>query len=368
MVLLRKIFFDPSTEAPMLDDRNQGLQIPEAYIPGYVQNPLPRPKAVFTRILLSVMGAIIRGFIWVFLRPRRGNVGNLDIEEVMRVYEREAHGYDRKHHFTTRGQDLTWRREAGWCALTYRGDDHQSPPMRILDICTGTGLTSFEVAHMLRMHDLPYSIIGIDMSVPMLRVAQARFHGQDDPLRFRKFTFAQDDAKTLSLVASGSIDFAMQMFGIGGIDDPVPVFGSVLRSLKEGGRFYLVDMHRPIPELPGEWPLMGKWWRMPLFEATTYLETTMPLALARLWGWRDPTVDFYLLPYITYRDANGSNWGFRLLWRKQETERWWLGAPVMPTARVLAEKVLLSEKEASRRESIVSVILQKFPYTQTPRS
>jgi hypothetical protein len=70
------------------------------------------------------------------------------------------------------------------------------------------------------------------------------------------------------------------------------VANSVLAVLREGGRFLLIDMHRPLLGLPGEWALPGFWVRFPRLEYFNYAKTTLPLVLARLWGWRDTTLDF----------------------------------------------------------------------------
>jgi ubiquinone/menaquinone biosynthesis C-methylase UbiE len=184
----------------------------------------------------------------------------------------------------------------------------------------------------------------------MISVAQTRtFPATDPPPRF-----AQGDATRLH-IDSSSTDVVTQVFGIGGIPQPDPVFTEALRILRPGGEYYLVDMHRPIPNLPGEVPFGIHWLRLPLFEAATYTRTTMPLALARLWGWRDTTMDFYRAPLAIHRE--GTEWfGFETQWFKHEAERWWFGLPVMPTARLLLRKVKLPLSEVRQRQQAMETI------------
>jgi ubiquinone/menaquinone biosynthesis C-methylase UbiE len=289
----------------------------------------------------------VQAFIWLFLSPRRGSVGNLTPDEVMSVYDREARRYDAKHHFTTRGQDTVWRREAAWCVLN--SARNHLDRIRVLDLCTGTGLTVVEIVSVLALWNLSAEITGVDLNEEMLAIARKRSFPATHANLIR---FVQADVtKTRELPRN--IDIVTQVFGIGGVPHPKPAFEAVLESLNETGLFYLVDMHRPIPELPGEMPLLWRWWKTPLLEAATYLHTTMPLALARLWGWRDTTLDFYLAPLVTARDQRGTWYGFEIVWFKHEAERWWFGLPVMPTARLLLKKVSLTSEEVAQRRAFL---------------
>jgi SAM-dependent methyltransferase len=244
---------------------------------------------------------------------------------------------------------------AGWLVASA-----PEPRPSVLDLCTGTGLTVVEMVKVLRLHGRQAAITAVDYNEAMLRHARARFATIPDGLAV---TFERGDATALTGSMSGefatlprnSFDIVTQVFGIGGIGDPVAVFRSVLTVLREGGRFLLIDMHRPITELPGEWPVPGAWINYPRWEAFTYLNTTMPLVLARLWGWRDTTLDFYLAPLMC-EEADGTCYGFRVVWKYMESERWWLALPVMPTCRLLLEKVRIDRTEYDRRQQIMRLI------------
>lgn len=301
---------------------------------------------------------LIQYFISGVLRPRHGVVGDLNQAEVDQVYTREAGRYNWKHHMTTRGQDTIWRRTVGEVILNLfnRGGKH---PLKVLDLCTGTGLTVAEIDRVLLSwfgHRTRLSrnieITGLDFNGNMLAQANKR---QGSFQMLSKVFFVQGDATKLAYKAN-SFDFVSQMFGIGGIKTPVPVFEEALRVLEDGGQFLLIDMHRPIGTLPGESAFFGFFPSMQAFEAMTYERTTIPLALNRLWGWRDTTIDFYQVPFVTYKDEDGSWWGFEVLFRHYEPERWWFSLPVMPTMRILLSKTKISEADALHRQKVLAEV------------
>lgn len=322
--------------------------MPNITPPSYIRTPRPLKTSAISRIIAHTLQLPVQLFIWLFLSPRRGDVGNLTPAEVMEVYDREARRYDAKHHFTTRGQDTTWRREAAWCVVNRARTLNRR--VQVLDLCTGTGLTVREIVRLLNLWDLKSEITGADLNGEMLRVAVQRKSNQSLLGQHVHFTRA-DVTQTHDLPSC--MDIVTQVFGIGGIPNPTAVFRATLEVLNEGGEYYLVDMHRPIAELPAEVPFLWRWWLVPTLEATTYFKTTIPLALARLWGWRDTTLDFYQAP-LTTLCQNGVWYGFETLWFKYEPERWWFGLPVMPTARLLVRKVRISHEEALRRISLLA--------------
>ncbi|MEX1112518.1 MAG: class I SAM-dependent methyltransferase [Candidatus Andersenbacteria bacterium] len=328
------------------------------YFPSYLSQPTCFHCSSARYAWHAFVQRLIQLSIKLMLQPRRNDSGALDPYVVDDVYTREAATYDRKHHLTTRGQDTMWRRYAGW-QVTALGTA-RAQPVAILDLCTGTGLAVFEVANILAAHSVSATITGLDRNQAML----GRAHSYDAQHSGVTTQFVHGDAASLVNTRSSSDDFARfapgtfdavtQVFGIGGISEPLPVFEEVLAVLNEGGWFVLVDMHCPIASQPGEWPLFLKWLRTPLLEAVTYQHTTIPLALRRLWAWRDPTLDFYLLPLVTYQDsATGEWWGYETISRVVESERWWLSLPLMPVARMVVRKVRLTQSEAAYRQQLL---------------
>ncbi len=316
----------------------------------------------FKIVLIRMMQILIRAMIWVFLRPRKGPIGTLDSNEVNDVYSREAPTYDWKHHMTTHGHDTLWRREAGWKVLSYARE--RTGTVHVLDLCTGTGLCVEEmISVMSEMPDLRVQIVGVDYNIDMLDLARRRRSSDHD----EQVTFLHGDATKLTdptarfqglySFSEKSFEMVTQVFGIGGINEPRKVFGEVLKLLVSAGRYCLIDMHQPILNQPGTFFC---WFRAPLFEAITYRETTIPLALKRLWGWRDTTQDFYILPLITYIDANGVCWGFRVLDFDVKSEQWWLGLPLMTIGNIIVEKVQIQEEEMLKRQHLLNVFEEYF--------
>ena len=282
----------------------------------------------------------------IFLRPRKGPVKDLDIDEVKKVYDREAATYDAKHHLTTHGMDTTWRRSAGWSVVNIGRNN--GGLVSVLDLCTGTGLTIKEMSTLFSLWGIKGSIVGFDYNAKMLDIARSRNRGYDGTsIRYARgdamslVKNEQPSSSELEQFLPNSFDAVTQVFGIGGIDNPSLVFRGVLQVLKPGGQYLMTDMHQPITKLPGEWSFMLKWFNFPMLEAVTYKNTTLPLVLNRLWGWRDTTRDFYLLPLVSHEDKNGNKWGFKVINFEVESQRWWFGLPIMPVGKIIVEKVKL---------------------------
>lgn len=303
--------------------------------------------------------------IRLVLRPRKGEVGDLDLKEVEDVYNREAHTYNWKHHMTTHGMDTTWRRLAAWFVATI-GRQHKFRPennenkFEVLDLCTGTGLTHKEIVDQLVLWGVKAEVTGLDYCQAMLDLSVERQisgkglvivrHKRGDAMNL---FFDPNHETKLSRFYANSFNIVTQVFGIGGINKPLKVFDGIIKILKPGGSYFMTDMHAPIATQPGEW-FFGKWFRFPRLEAVIYWKTTVPLALARLWGWRDTTLDFYLLPLITYQDMHDDIWGFEVVDLDVESQRWWFGLPIMPVGRIIVRKVEISEQEMKRRQALLA--------------
>ena len=326
-----------------------------SYFPSYLTERRSFQIGIVEEALVRLVQVCFRGAIWILLRPRRDPVGRLDLTEVTSVYTREAATYDKKHHRTTRGQDLMWRRRAGWFIASHlRGKTIAKTPV-VLDLCSGTGLTALEIGRVLQDwygYNFSFSILGLDYNPEMLAIAKSR----TDSFGKGRMTFLRGNAMDMSCFSPHTFDFTTQVFGIGGVSGPSDVFREVLRTLKPGGVYLLIDIHHSIPTQPGEWSFFLWWLRSSLFEAITYYSTTIPVVLNRLWGWRDPTLDFYYLPLTTWQDAEHQWWGFELENFTVEVERWWWGLPVMPIGSISVKKTTITNAEAEKRQAILESI------------
>lgn len=336
-----------SVDLSKLQDGGVSFQELKKYFPRYILEPTLLYYGWLKWIGFFTIQLFLRIMVKVFLRPRN-SAGSLGQTEVDEVYTKEAKTYDKKHHLTTRGMDLVWRRAAGWFVSTiYRRNQGY---FRILDICTGTGLAVKEIYAILQDWNINAEIIGLDYNEKMLKVARNKIGVESENIRFVR----GDATKLTEKFKSNSIDATTQVFGIGGIPEPLKVFEEVLQVLKPGGQFLMIDMHKPIPEHPGEWPFCLKWLRFPILEAVVYDKSTLPIVLNRLWGWRDATLYFYFLPLVTYKDSDGRYWGFKVELFEQESQRWWFSLPLMPIAKIVIKKVEISEEIARKREAILN--------------
>ena len=343
-----------------LQQAGLGVEDIRPYFPSYILESTEFPSTFLRLAFYHFALSIIAPLVAAVLRPRRGEVGNLDVSEVESVYHREADSYDAKHHLTTHGMDTVWRRWSGYAAVSLGRSTGQR--LKVLDLCTGTGLTVKEIAALLAQWSIAADVVGLDYNERML--ANARKKSLEQP--GVQVSFVRGDAMNLTgehPAGSGltrlplsEIDLVTQMFGIGGICSPLLVFQEVLKVLKPGGQFFLIDMHQPIPDQPGEWPVFLRWVKLPWFETMAYNDFTISVVLKRLWGWRDTTADFYLLPLVTWVDSSGERWGYRVIHLETESQRWWFSLPLMPTAKIIVQKVALSHDDQAKREKILSCL------------
>lgn len=357
--------FDPVSLTEAEVDENDFY----TYFPKYLYNPTSLECGTTKYVLLESIQILLRILVAVTLRPGRTQIENLDLHEVEKVYNREAITYDIKHHLTTRGKDSSWRRQAGWFVVAE--SRKKGGYLSVLDLCTGTGLTVLEMVSSLSHWGIRASVTGLDYNTKMLDIARSRkLNCQDITIRFVRgnaMELVRENAPIADEMAYfkvGSVDVITQVFGVGGISDPISVFNGVLQILSPGGKFLLTDMHQPIAEQAGEWPFLLKWCKFPMLEAYTYNRSTKPIVLNRLWGWRDPTLDYYLLPLIVWEDTANNKWGFSILNFEVESQRWWFGLPLMPVGKIIVEKTRINDEEFEKRRKILGLIegfLKKRP-------
>jgi SAM-dependent methyltransferase len=129
----------------------------------------------------------------------------------------------------------------------------------IIDIGCGCGQTSLALAARVRPTG---SVVGIDISEPMLGVALRRPRSAPDlQVAFRKL-----DAQTGDL-GHGRFDAAFSRFGVMFFSDPAAAFANIRASLKPGGRLAFVCW-RPLDENP--------WMQAPLQAALPFLPPVAP--------------------------------------------------------------------------------------------
>jgi SAM-dependent methyltransferase len=129
----------------------------------------------------------------------------------------------------------------------------------ILDIGCGCGATTLDLA--VRVGPVG-SVVGVDVSVPMLEVAR----GRSRPADAGAAEFLQLDAQVDTL--GSAFDAAFSRFGVMFFSDPVAAFKNILTALKPGGRLVFVCWRR-LEENP--------WVRVPLEAARPFLPEAAPV-------------------------------------------------------------------------------------------
>jgi demethylmenaquinone methyltransferase/2-methoxy-6-polyprenyl-1,4-benzoquinol methylase len=151
------------------------------------------------------------------------------------VYESIPPNYDLINHLFTGGMDILWRKRAARETVA-------SHPAKILDICCGTGDLSISVA---KLAAKDANVNGLDFSRPMLDVAirKAKKAGCN-------ITFVTGDIADIPF-PDNSFDSMCIGFGFRNLtyknEKSAKYISEILRVLKPGGRFIIVESSQPAP-------------------------------------------------------------------------------------------------------------------------
>lgn len=150
-------------------------------------------------------------------------------KRVEQMFAAIAPSYDLNNRLHSLWRDQAWRRAAVKMAQLQPGDV-------VADIACGTGDLS-----MAFQHGGAARVVGIDFTVPMLGVADAK-HGKTSgqtPL-----TYQAGDAMRLPL-ADASADIVSIAFGIRNVADPAKAMAEFVRVLRPGGRVIVLEFSLP---------------------------------------------------------------------------------------------------------------------------
>jgi demethylmenaquinone methyltransferase / 2-methoxy-6-polyprenyl-1,4-benzoquinol methylase len=149
---------------------------------------------------------------------------------IERMFSAIAPRYDLLNRLLSAGRDRVWRREAIRAAALSRGG-------WILDVCTGTADMALEAAR-----QLPWAaIVGVDVSVPMLRLAEAKARQAtaDHPIRL-----AAAPAEALPF-CDGRFEAATVAFGLRNVAERRQGLAEMHRVLRPGGRAVILEFTTP---------------------------------------------------------------------------------------------------------------------------
>ena len=151
-------------------------------------------------------------------------------ERVHGIFSGIADSYDLFNRMSSLGIDRSWRRAAVREARLKNGS-------RILDLCAGTG----DLAMALAREGVAAEVMGSDFVPEMLEVAQRKAVRHVGPT---SISFCQADAQDLPFEDS-SFDVVTVAFGVRNLPDRSANFAEVLRVLKPGGRYVVLEFSRP---------------------------------------------------------------------------------------------------------------------------
>jgi demethylmenaquinone methyltransferase/2-methoxy-6-polyprenyl-1,4-benzoquinol methylase len=163
--------------------------------------------------------------------------GQATTEKVRGVFSKIAPTYDLLNRLISFGADEGWRRRTVAMA-------ELTPDSRVLDLAAGTGDLTLALAR--RGH--PAEVLSTDFVPEMLEIARpkaARYVGST------RIAFQVEDAQALTLPA-GSFDVVTIAFGVRNLPDRAANFREVLRVLRPGGRYLILEFTTP-PFAPFRW-------------------------------------------------------------------------------------------------------------------
>lgn len=149
---------------------------------------------------------------------------------VRSMFDRIAPRYDLLNRVLSAGIDARWRRQA----VDFL---EASPPLRVLDLCTGTADLLIEAVS----RDARNTGVGVDLAQGMLTRGARKIERRGLAHRAR---VSGGDGERLP-VRDASFDAAVVGFGIRNVGDPRSALGEVHRALRPGGRFVVLEFSMP---------------------------------------------------------------------------------------------------------------------------
>jgi demethylmenaquinone methyltransferase/2-methoxy-6-polyprenyl-1,4-benzoquinol methylase len=156
--------------------------------------------------------------------------------DIRSMFDRIAPRYDVLNRMLSLGQDLRWRRRVARRVA-------EAAPVRVLDVCTGTGDLALACRGAM-------TNFACDFSIPMLARARSKARARDHRLAL----FAADALKLP--VADPVFDIVTVAFGIRNFEDLRAGLRELLRVLRPGGTLLILEFSRPAGLFA---PVLG-WW------------------------------------------------------------------------------------------------------------
>lgn len=152
--------------------------------------------------------------------------GNERVVYVRAMFTRIARRYDLMNTLVTLGRDQAWRRYALRQAAL-------PPGGRLLDVGTGTGNIALEAARL----NGNLTVVGVDFSPAMMRVAQQRPGGE-------RVIWCEADALALPF-PDATFDAVISGYLVRNVTDVAAAFREQVRVVKPGGRIVCLETSPP---------------------------------------------------------------------------------------------------------------------------
>jgi demethylmenaquinone methyltransferase/2-methoxy-6-polyprenyl-1,4-benzoquinol methylase len=159
--------------------------------------------------------------------------GEATSERVHSIFSGIADQYDLFNALSSFGIDRRWRTEAVKAARL-------TAESRVLDLCAGT----CDLALALARKGRPAEVVATDFVAEMLAVGERKGSEAADSYAPTKMSFTLADAQDLPF-PDESFDVVTVAFGVRNLPDRSANFSEVLRVLKAGGRYVILEFSRP---------------------------------------------------------------------------------------------------------------------------
>lgn len=164
------------------------------------------------------------------MTERQPAPGEATTERVRGIFSSIAGRYDAFNALASMGIDRVWRRALVKAARL-------TPSSRVLDLCAGTGDVSLAIANQAG----PAEVVVTDFTPEMLEIAEQKAGSYTGP---SQLTFTLADAQELPF-PDESFDVVTVAFGVRNLPARERNFVEVLRVLKPGGRYLILEFSRP---------------------------------------------------------------------------------------------------------------------------
>jgi demethylmenaquinone methyltransferase/2-methoxy-6-polyprenyl-1,4-benzoquinol methylase len=154
--------------------------------------------------------------------------------KVRAMFSRLAERYDLVNDVMSFGMHRRWKRQTAALAA-------ESRPSRWLDLCCGTG----DIAFLARQAQPAAAVVGLDFTLPMLRVARERGRREAAAIGW-----IEGDALRLPF-ADGAFDVVTVGYGLRNLADPEAGLAEMRRVLAPGGRAVVLDFGKPSGRVAG---------------------------------------------------------------------------------------------------------------------